>query len=144
VRTGRPEALRQRAAELVVEVEHGGFQARGLEQPRLCIGVGLHRTVVIEMIVREIGEQGAASARRSRGLARGRATRLPSTPPARRLCAIPASVRCSSSASGVVFGEALSAPAKALPSVPITPHFSPRCSSAAAIHWLHEVLPSSR
>ena len=67
--------------------------------------------------------------------------KLPSQPPLLHSSAFDFSVKCSSSASGVVFGSGASAPGKPLPSVPMTPALVPWRPSAAAIHWLHEVLP---
>src|SRR5207248_10535510 len=53
------EPARELAAEGVVEVQYGGLQSVEQEKLRLRFAVRLHGAVVIEVIVREIGEKRA-------------------------------------------------------------------------------------
>jgi hypothetical protein len=48
----------QALAERVIGVDHSDFQLRPREELRLGCAVGGHRAVIIEMIARQIGEQG--------------------------------------------------------------------------------------
>src|SRR5439155_648424 len=51
------EPSRELLAERLIEVEHGRLQSFHGKEPRLRFAVGLHRAVVVEVIVREIGEK---------------------------------------------------------------------------------------
>ena len=50
------DAFHQGFAVRVVNVDHRGFQPRPVEQRRLGVPVSRHATVVVEMVLREVGE----------------------------------------------------------------------------------------
>ena len=55
----RRELLRELHAECVVQVEHRRAQPGRIEQARLRGRVARHRAVVVEVVVRQVGEQRA-------------------------------------------------------------------------------------
>src|SRR5262249_55067994 len=52
-------SLRELAAEGIVEVEHRGLEPCLLEELRLRFPVGCHGAVVVEVVLREVGEERA-------------------------------------------------------------------------------------
>ena len=63
---GQLDARRQRrgkaGADRVADVDDGVFEAGQAEQPRLRLGIALHRAVVVEVVAREVAERGDAQA----------------------------------------------------------------------------------
>ena len=63
---GQLDACRQRRgkarAHRVADVDHGVLEAGQPEQPRLRLGIALHRPVVVEVVARQVAERGDAHA----------------------------------------------------------------------------------
>ena len=123
-----------------------------VEQPRLRLEVGVHRAVVVEVVVREVREAHRREARRRRrGAARARAT----TPPSRR-CRRPRRA-CARATPAARSPPASCAPGAstvspmAVPSVPMRPARSPlrdarwpRARSVTVVLPFVPVTPSTR
>ena len=68
VERARGELCVQARALRVIDVDHGRLQAGRVEQRGLGLPVGLHAAVVVQVVLREVGEQGHADARARQAL----------------------------------------------------------------------------